>query len=288
MNTDTLIRVFDYSIDDNIVKSVNARELHQFLNVGRDFSNWIKSRISKYEFVENKDFVITAQLSEELCNKNDSNVYSPDPANIICIENDTKNSNAGRKPKEYIITLRMAKHLAMAENNIKGKEARDYFVQCEEELIKTRLNSGNSVDVSLDSSFDMISSLAASISQLSQAVKSQLYKLNFRQDDFENRLAEFECEASRLRCATNYFSITGFLRLHGAKHFTTDEKRTIGKKMTELSENRGYKIDRVGDAKYGYVNTYHEDLLLEVMETIYPAIFKEKFPITQKLDLIHN
>lgn len=35
---------------------VSARELHLFLESKQEFSNWIKSRIEKYDFVENKDF----------------------------------------------------------------------------------------------------------------------------------------------------------------------------------------------------------------------------------------
>lgn len=37
-------------------RAVNARELHQFLESKQDFSNWIKSRIEKYGFVENQDY----------------------------------------------------------------------------------------------------------------------------------------------------------------------------------------------------------------------------------------
>ena len=37
---------------------VSGRELHEFLEVGRDFTSWIKGRISKYDFVENVDFTI--------------------------------------------------------------------------------------------------------------------------------------------------------------------------------------------------------------------------------------
>ena len=37
-------------------QAVNARELHQFLESKQDFSTWIKSRIKKYDFVENQDF----------------------------------------------------------------------------------------------------------------------------------------------------------------------------------------------------------------------------------------
>ena len=30
---------------------INARELHEFLEVGRDFSTWVKERIEKYGFM---------------------------------------------------------------------------------------------------------------------------------------------------------------------------------------------------------------------------------------------
>jgi len=39
-------------------KLVSARELHEFLEVKKDFSTWIKGRISKYKFVENEDFTL--------------------------------------------------------------------------------------------------------------------------------------------------------------------------------------------------------------------------------------
>ncbi len=37
-------------------ETVNARDLHDFLEVGRDFTNWIKQRIEKYAFIEGVDF----------------------------------------------------------------------------------------------------------------------------------------------------------------------------------------------------------------------------------------
>ena len=42
-------------------QAVNARELHGFLEVGKDFSNWIKGRISKYDFIEGVDFIRVAK-----------------------------------------------------------------------------------------------------------------------------------------------------------------------------------------------------------------------------------
>ncbi len=37
---------------------VNARELHEFLGVGKDFSTWIRDRIEKYGFAEGEDFAV--------------------------------------------------------------------------------------------------------------------------------------------------------------------------------------------------------------------------------------
>ena len=45
------------TIDGNTVETVSARELHSFLESRQDFSTWIKNRIERYEFVENKDYI---------------------------------------------------------------------------------------------------------------------------------------------------------------------------------------------------------------------------------------
>ena len=37
---------------------VNARELHEFLGVGKRFADWITDRIEKYGFVEGEDFAV--------------------------------------------------------------------------------------------------------------------------------------------------------------------------------------------------------------------------------------
>lgn len=91
------------------IETVNARELHQFLEVGKDFSNWIKDRIEKYDFMEGEDF--TPILAK---------------------------SSGGRPSIEYYITLDMAKELAMVENNSKGKQVRRWFIRKQKELAAIR------------------------------------------------------------------------------------------------------------------------------------------------------
>lgn len=85
---------------------VNARELHEFLEVGKDFTTWIKDRIDKYDFVEDTDFIVFTENGENL-------------------------SNGGRPKTEYILTLDTAKEIAMVQNNEKGKQVRKYFIAVE-------------------------------------------------------------------------------------------------------------------------------------------------------------
>lgn len=96
------------TIEHNGNTSVSARNLHQFLEVGRDFSNWIKGRISEYGFIENQDFEVFANFGE--------------------------NPKGGRPTKEYILSMDMAKELSMIERSNKGKQARMYFIECEKRL----------------------------------------------------------------------------------------------------------------------------------------------------------
>lgn len=86
------------------INSADARELHAFLNSEQEFANWVKNRITQYGFIENQDYIIQIAYTK------------------------------GRPRKEYFITLNMAKELCMVENNAKGKEARQYFIKCEQEL----------------------------------------------------------------------------------------------------------------------------------------------------------
>lgn len=84
---------------------VNARDLHQFLGTGKDFSSWIKKRIAEYRFIEGRDF-------------------SP-------ILGKTSSETGGRPKTEYHLTLRMAEHLAMVEKSKRGQQVRDYFIEIE-------------------------------------------------------------------------------------------------------------------------------------------------------------
>ncbi|HFV4326793.1 TPA: antA/AntB antirepressor family protein, partial [Escherichia coli] len=102
-----LIPVFSGTISNETILLCNARDLHDFLEVGKVFAAWINARIEEYGFEENKDFVV--------------------------FSNSGKNS-VGRRRKDYHLTLDTAKELAMVERNEKGRQIRRYFIECEKKL----------------------------------------------------------------------------------------------------------------------------------------------------------
>ncbi|OQX10863.1 MAG: hypothetical protein BWK73_19085 [Thiothrix lacustris] len=111
----SIIPVSSRNVSGNQEQGVNARDLYNFLEVGRDFSNWIKGRIEEYGFVENQDFGIFAKMG-------------------------VNSSTRGRKAVDYFLTLEMAKELAMVEKNDKGREARRYFIECERRAKQPRVD----------------------------------------------------------------------------------------------------------------------------------------------------
>ena len=50
------IKIIQKTINKEKKRFVNARELHKWLESKRQFANWIKDRIEKYDFVENIDY----------------------------------------------------------------------------------------------------------------------------------------------------------------------------------------------------------------------------------------
>ncbi len=121
-----LIPVTNRLIGNRQIPTANARELHEFLGNKRQFANWIKQRIDEYGFAENQDFVIVIS-TEQVFNK-------------IVKNPESQENKGGRPTKEYFVTLNMAKELAMVERTDKGREARQYFIDCERRLHELTLS----------------------------------------------------------------------------------------------------------------------------------------------------
>lgn len=88
---------------------VDARLLHQKLKSGWQYADWIKKRIKEFGFLENQDF---------FASKKTEAVFR----------------GGGHNRVDYLLTLDMAKELAMLERNEVGRSIRRYFIAKEKEL----------------------------------------------------------------------------------------------------------------------------------------------------------
>ncbi len=113
MNTPTqhspLIQIIPSHIGGQEANSVNARDLHDGLNVSKDFSGWIKAQIRRADLEENKDFALLTQKDEQV--------------------------SGAKYKKEYLLTIESAKHIAMMSQSKKAKAYRDHFIKIERDYI---------------------------------------------------------------------------------------------------------------------------------------------------------
>jgi len=110
---DQLIPVNFQKIEHDNTQTVNARNVHEFLEVKTVFVNWIQRNIKRYDFIEGIDYVCFPNLESKI---------------------EEKIGSGGHNIKEYYVSLDMAKELSMVQNNPKGKEVRQYFIQCAKTL----------------------------------------------------------------------------------------------------------------------------------------------------------
>lgn len=96
-------------------QAVNARYLYEWLQVKKDFSNWMKSQITRCDLVENEDFEVFAQKGV--------------------------NPQGGRPSTDYALSLNAAKEISMMSQTRRGKEARRYFIECERIAMQSNTSS---------------------------------------------------------------------------------------------------------------------------------------------------
>lgn len=90
------------------VQTINAEDLHSWLEIATKFADWIVRRVNEYGFVEGRDFLL--------------------------LKSEKKTGRGGHNKTTYHISVPMAKELCMVERNERGKAARLHYIACEERL----------------------------------------------------------------------------------------------------------------------------------------------------------
>lgn len=90
--------------ENNGVSAVMGRDLHKFLGVKAHYKDWFP-RMAEYGFEEGQDYVLKIE-------------HTASPAGM-------------KEKRNHIVSLDMAKEISMIQRTDKGKQARQYFIECE-------------------------------------------------------------------------------------------------------------------------------------------------------------
>jgi phage anti-repressor protein len=198
-------------------RAVSARDLHNFLESKTRFNDWISRRIEEYGLIENQDFEVLLNFE--------------------------KNPSGGRPSNEYALSMDCAKELAMVEGNARGKQARQYFIACEQKL--------KEASKTLTSAEQLLMQAQVMVEQ------------EKRISTIENKLHVLE---ARTTTHPEFFTIAGYATLH---HTPVNLKQAavLGRRASLLCQARGIETDRMPDPRFGEVKMYPTAILNEVFET---------------------
>lgn len=198
------------------IQTVNARDLHAFLESGQEFRHWIKSRIEQYGFVDGQDFTTS------------------------------ENFIRGGKAVDYHITLDMAKELSMVERNAKGKEARQYFIECE------RVAAAPKPPVVRDAR------TAALIESLVRfdALEQEQIRMREEQEALRSKTQEVADRLDQIETAQNHFTVVGYASVYGHGSLALTHSSRVGKAASKYCKANSIEMGEVPDPRFGKVKTY--------------------------------
>lgn len=219
------IAINSRQVGDELTPTINGRELHHELGVGKDYTSWAKAQIKRAHFEENHDFVVLTQKGENLA--------------------------GGRPTAEYHFTVEAGKHIGMLSGSAKGREVREYFLECERRV------------------------KSAAVPAVRDARTAALIDALVRQDALEQEQTRQATELARLQenvavieartqPENKHFTVMGYANLIG-RPVDIRLAATLGRKCASLSREKGLVIGDVSDPRFGAVHSYHESILQEVM-----------------------
>lgn len=176
--------------DHNGQSVVSARDLYEFLEVKRDFTTWCK-KMFEYGFTEGKDFTpIWGETS--------------------------KSPTGGRPSVNYALTLDTAKEISMLQRSEKGKQARQYFIECEKNLsTRTIKQSGDAIIL------QAVNLLQERINQQEHSLKKLTPKADFA-DRVIGSKSTFPVTVIAKELGMTAIALNGFLHAAGVQYKVND------------------------------------------------------------------
>lgn len=247
--TPELIRLNETQINNEIVKTINARDLHEFLEVKSRYNDWIRNRINKYGFLENQDFVC---LSKSLATVTDDGRQG---SSIMT---------------EHFLTLDIAKHLAIIENNDKGREARQHFIECERKQAKALKALS---EITYQHPEGLIFSLAGEVYTTSQVLAEVSGRNHY------HVLRDIRNEVAELKANQNLDASIKERILGGFKEITYKDSKGELRVAYQLSEEAFLQLKHPSEVRARFVVAFvsYRDALLDmykarVLEKVIPQV----------------
>lgn len=219
----TLVPVTQETIGNATVNTVDGRKLHSYLEVGKDYTNWMKAQIKRAKLIENVDFITVAQ----------------------------KGVGGKFAAIDYFLTLEAGKHVAMISGTAKGREVRDYFIECEKKAKEPALPAIKNPQTAA-----LMYALAKQ-DELEQEQQRQSVEIETM------KLAIAKVEATT-QPENEYFTVAGFARLNGLS-VDLNAASGLGKRCATLSKREGKMVGKTNDPRWGFVNTYHVSVLQAIL-----------------------
>ena len=188
---------------------VNARELHEFLEVKTPFNKWIK-RMLEYGFTENVDYLTM-----------DKKVHRQ----IL---------------KEFHLTISCAKEISMIQRTEKGKQARLYFIEAEQTLSEIKKNKRLESFLKLETTKDKLLKNIASMGGGKQdfiQIDFEARKIFFNGDPVSDD--ELHIALMKARDFATEMTNLNFNNFEGLDDVEADHKRNHQDVRDLLQENTG-------------------------------------------------
>lgn len=226
-------QLIEITTNENGEQAVSAKALYSFLtnDNNKNYSRWAKTNILENQFaVQNEDY-------------------------IVLVFDMKTNNGRGQKATDYALTLDFAKELCMLSQCEKGKQARNYFIQCEKTLKHMTMseivayNANNYVLLERKQKEQERKQKAIEAEQLAQ--KQQINKIEAKVTDIN----------------TDYYTIAGYASLRGI-NIDASYANLLGRKAAKLSRQFNVNIDKAHSTIFGTVNSYHVDILKQVFKNV--------------------
>lgn len=114
----SLIKIKSHNMDGYWINSVDARDLHNKLNSTEKFTKWLKRFTDKKDFIEGVDYIYLGDAK-------------------------VTQSIGYNKKISCILSLDMAKHIAMMSQTQKGRDIRQYFIDIEKQYNRILVNKAS-------------------------------------------------------------------------------------------------------------------------------------------------